>query len=376
MATTNRRNGGVPGSAASRRATIEDVAEAAGVSVATVSRALRNLPNVAESTRSRVVETARNLAYRPDPAAARLAAGRTGTVTVAVPGLNNWYFSNVVAGAEAVCAEAGFEFQVIGVADLADRDRLLDEDRRLEQRTDALILVDIPVTDEQAASLVARNIAFATIGTRVLGHPSVRIDDELVGRIAADHLIELGHEHLALIGGRPDDPMSFEVPRARERGYRTAIQQHGLVLDDDDIASGNFGISGGYEAMITLLDQPTPPTAVFAMSDEMAFGALMALRERGMAVGSDLSIIGVDDHEFSQVVELTTIRQSVADHGAKAARLLLTHMATTPPQFRADREPEEERAEESTDDAELQPDVELIIRSSTARRVASTVGRV
>jgi LacI family transcriptional regulator, repressor for deo operon, udp, cdd, tsx, nupC, and nupG len=370
MANSNKRSGAGTGTNGTRRATIEDVADGAGVSVATVSRALRNLPNVADSTRQRVVDIARDLAYRPDPAAARLAAGRTGTVTIAVPGLGNWYFSNVVAGAEAVCADAGLEFQVIGIADLADRDRLLDEDRRLEQRTDALILVDIATTDAQAASLDRRNIAFATIGTRVTGHPSVRIDDVLVGNLAAHHLIGLGHDRLALIGGLRNDPLSFEVPRARERGYRIAIESNGLALDDSNIASGNFGISGGYEAMVTLLDQKTPPTGVFAMSDEMAFGALMAFNERGIRAGVDISIIGVDDHEFSQVVDLTTIRQNVADHGAKAARMLVTAMASTAHSPRPTDAATVHSSEGHSTSAvheidELEPTIELIARSST-----------
>ena len=203
----------------SRRLTIEDVAVAAGVSVATVSRALRGLPNVTPSTRQHVQEVADRLDYRPDPAAARLAAGRTGTVTVAVPSLSGWYFSTVVAGAEAVCADAGLEFQVIAISSPTQRDRLLEESRRLERRTDGLILVDITIAPAQVASLDARRIGLATIGSNAAGHPSVCIDDETVGEVAANHLIGLGHERIAVVGGQPDGPMSFDVPEARWRGF-------------------------------------------------------------------------------------------------------------------------------------------------------------
>lgn len=361
MGSMSRRGGVGSRNGSKRRATIEDVAEGAGVSVATVSRALRGLPNVANSTRERVAEVARELSYRPDPAAARLAAGRTGTVTIAVPGLDNWYSSNVVAGAEAVCAEAGYEFQVIGVADSADRDRLLEEDRRLEQRTDALILVEIAPTDDQVASLDRRNIALATIGTRVAGHPSVRIDDERVGRIAGEHLIGLGHTRLAMIGGLPGDTLSFAVPRERQRGYRGALDARGLDLMDDHSPSGNFDISGGHEAMRKLLALATPPTGVFAMSDEMAFGALMALRECGLRAGADVSIIGVDDHEFSRVVDLTTIGQHVADHGAKAARMLLNTMDESGMHGIARPTP----AADLDRAAEFEPEITLVVRSST-----------
>ena len=310
-----------------RRLTIEDVADAAGVSVATVSRALRGLPNVTASTRQRVQEVADRLDYLPDPAAARLAAGRTGTVTVAVPSLNGWYFSTVVAGAEAVCADAGLEFQVIAVSSPAQRDRLLDESRRLERRTDGLILVDVTIEPHQLASLEQRNIGLAVIGANVTGHPSVCIDDELVGAMAAEHLVGLGHRLLAVVGGQPDGPLSFNVPAARWTGFSRALTTAGIDIGTASIQNGKFSMNGGYEATAALLDGPTPPTAFFAMSDEMAFGALMAFDERSLEPGVDVSIMGVDDHEFARVVDLTTIHQPVADHGAKAAHMLIAAMS-------------------------------------------------
>lgn len=310
------------------RATIEDVAAAASVSVATVSRALRGLPNVAAGTRARVEAVALDLDYRPDPAAARLAAGRTSTVTIAVPALNGWYFSNVVAGAEAICADAGLEFQVIGVSTPTDRDRLFEERHRLERRTDALILVDIHITQDQAASLSRRGVALATIGCGVSTHPGVRIDDTHVGALAGAHLVELGHERMGVIGGLPSDPMNPDVAILRERGFRAVLNQHDIELPSDRVISGAFSITGGYESMTELMAMPTPPTAVFALSDEMAFGALMAINEAGLVPGVDCSIMGVDDHEFARVVQLTTVRQPVSDHGAAAARMVVEEMTS------------------------------------------------
>ncbi|MFN3255681.1 MAG: LacI family DNA-binding transcriptional regulator [Ilumatobacter sp.] len=309
-----------------RRATIEDVASAAKVSVATVSRALRGLPNVAVSTRQRVMSVATSLNYEPDPAASRLAAGKTKTVTVGVPLISGWYFSTVVASAEAVCNGAGYDFQVICVSGPADRDRLLDDRHHLERRTDGLILVDVEPSAEQAARLRSRRIALTTIGNAVDGHPSVMIDDELVGEMACEHLVELGHRRIAMIGGLHDDPMNFTVPKRRRQGFERTLVRHGLALLPEFVAVGNFGIQGGREAMAELLDLADPPTAVFAMSDDMAFGALMELDRHGLVAGRDISIVGVDDHEFAQVVNLTTIRQPVADHGAVAAQLLISEM--------------------------------------------------
>ena len=183
------------------RSTIEDVATAAGVSVATVSRALRGLPNVAASTRERVAAVADELGYRPDPAAARLAAGRSTVVTVVVPDLAGWYFSTVVAGVEAVCADAGYDLSVTGVGSLDAFARLTAVDHHLERRTDGLIIVDVPVADELACSLRDRGLAVATIGTSGSVFPWVAIDDGEVATLAMEHLLGLGHRRIGLIGG-------------------------------------------------------------------------------------------------------------------------------------------------------------------------------
>ena len=346
--STRSDDDGTIGLPTGRRATIEDVALRAHVSVATVSRALRGLPNVATATRRRVELAATALKYRPDPAASRLAARKTKTITVGVPSLSGWYFSTVVAGAEAVCNEAGYEFQVIAVGSLVDRDRLLDDEHALERRTDGLILVDVEPSAAQAEALVARGVAVATVGHVLVDHPAVSIDDALVGRLAAEHLVSLGHRRIAIIDGLDDDPMNFVVPTTRRTGFEQALADAGLSLSPSLAASGNFTVDGGRDAMRRLMETTDPPTAVFAMSDEMAFGVLMELDERGLVAGSDVSVVGVDDHEFACVVKLTTVRQPVADHGANAARLLIEAMGSDEPLRTT-----------------IRPDVELVVRSTT-----------
>ncbi len=309
------------------RTRIEDVAAAANVSVATVSRALRNLPNVAESTRDRVLTVAEQLNYRADPAASRLAAGRGSTITVVVPHLASWYFSTVVAGVEAVCAEAGFECLITAVDSIAACNRLLDEPAHLERRTDGLVLVNIPASEAQAESLRQRRVALATVGTRTPDHSSVSIDEFDTGRIAVEHMASLGHRRMGLISGSGNDPMNFAVPRQRKAGFIEALRDADLQFDPSLVESGNFGIDGGQEAMAALLDRSEPPTGVFAMSDEMAFGALMELDRRSLRAGVDISLIGVDDHDVSRVLGLTTIRQRVAGQGAAAARAVLARIS-------------------------------------------------
>ncbi len=313
------------------RATIEDVAAAAGVSVATVSRAIRGLPNVANSTRERVQRVAAELSYRADPAASRLATGRSQAIGVAVPVLNGWYFSNVVAGVEAVCTEAGYDTVVLGISSAEQRTRLIHDTDGIHRRIDGLVFVDVSYSEDELTGLADRHLHVVTIGVRSSVFPSVGIDDVEVGRLATDHLIELGHRRIAVLTGLAEDPLTFPVPLRRLEGYGIAHRDAGLAVDPALEVVGNFSVAGGYEAVNELLALDDPPTAIFAMSDEMAFGAIQLARERRIDVPRDLSIVGVDDHELSVMVDLTTIHQDVEDHGARAARMLLDGLSIDRP---------------------------------------------
>lgn len=340
-----------------RRATIEDVAAAAGVSVATVSRAIRGLPNVAISTRQRVAKVADDLAYRADPAASRLATGRSQTVGVAVPLLNYWYFSQVVSGAEAVFAAEGYDMIVIGVAGAEARRSLFDDATSIHRRVDGLVFVDVPLSDPDAERLASRGLAAVTVGHHNAHFPSIGIDDVAVGEIATRHLLELGHTRIGAIGGQTDGPLDFHVPDLRRIGYEQALEHAGITVDPALEVVGNFSVLGGRDAADTLLALADPPTAIFAMSDEMGFGALLCARERGLVVPRDVSIVGVDDHDVSIVVGLTTVRQPVADHGARAARLIIEQL--TGRELGPDR---------------IERPVELVVRSTTAPPATSPAG--
>lgn len=309
------------------RATIEDVALAAGVSVATVSRALRGLPNVAESTRLKVQEIALELRYRADPAASRLATGKSRSVAVAVPLLNGWYFSHVVAGIEAVCAESGYDTIVIGLAGKGTQHGFFQDYESLHRRADGLIIVDVSLPDEEVATVKSFGLALVTVGPQLPGTPSAGIDDVAVGRLATGHLLELGHRRIGLIGGTTVDPYEYLVPHLRHEGFELAHAEAGLTTDPSLYAIGNFTVQGGYDAAIELLSRDDRPTAIFAQSDEMAFGILHAARDLGVSVPGELSVIGVDDHDVAAVLGLTTVHQDIDQHGARAARLMLEMLA-------------------------------------------------
>ncbi len=304
--------------------TIEDVANRAGVSVATVSRALRDLPNVAPATRARVEAAAAELDYRPDPSASALASGRTKTIAMAVPMLDSWYFSKVMAGAETVLAAAGYDLLVFAVHNDDPGDRLLH--RPVVRRADALIVVDIDISDEEAAELAASRIEVVAVGMKVPQMEAVVVDDHRVAFDATMHLVSLGHTRIALIGGVGEGRQQFSVPIERRAGFVAAMTAAGLALDEALIVDGGFSVAGGHRAMADLMDLTEPPTAVFAMSDEMAFGALRELWDRDMDAPADVSVIGVDNHDVADLVGLTTMQQQVVEHGAQAARLLLRHL--------------------------------------------------
>ena len=306
-----------------KAASIEDVAREAGVSVATVSRALRDLPNVAAPTRERVRKVAANLDYHANPSAARLATGRTNLVQIATPTVDGWYFSRVIAGAVDELLGRGYEAIAHPVANPEAREEFLSELTQLEKRVDGLVLVDLNIPEEAANELHAVGVNVITVGFSTQRFPSVVIDDFQVGYMATSHLIELGHRRIGLISGQPNHPLAFSVPGLRLAGYTAALARHGLRVDPELEQSGLFTAAGGRQAMARLLTLDDPPSAVFAMSDEMAFGAWRAIGDAGLRWPDDVAVIGVDDHELAEMVDLSTVRLAPRRLGRTAARRLL-----------------------------------------------------
>lgn len=306
-------------------ATIDDVARRAKVSVATVSRALRGLPNVAPSTRQRVLHAAKELHYVADPSASRLAGGRTLTVALVVPMLGQWFYSRIFSGVEGVLAAAGFDVLPFTLSGPGGRDRFVAT-LPFRKRVDGLLLVDAPLREDQLDGVLAAARCAVTVGLCHPAYPSLQLDNVGAARLAVGHLTGLGHQRIALIGGAPDDPFGFATPVERAAGYRQALADAGLTPDPDLEVAGNFSLQGGAEAMQRLLTLDDPPTAVFACSDEMAIGAMQVAQDAGLRVPANLSIVGFDDHEVAEFVGLTTIRQDVGGLGERAAQLLLEQL--------------------------------------------------
>lgn len=303
-------------------ASIEDVARRAGVSIATVSRALRGLPDVATGTRDRVLAAARELNYVASPFAARLASGRTATVGVVVPFVNRWFFAEVIDTVESALRTAGFDLLLYNLGDEAGRKRFFDV-MPMRKRVDAVLVVSLVLTDEEFAALGALGTPVGLLGLEREGFLSSRIDDVLGARSAVEHLLELGHRRIGLIGGDSPEPMRFTPPLHRRTGYRDALRDAGIEPLPELETLGFMTIEGGATAAQRLLGLPDRPTAIFAESDEMAYGALGALRRARLRVPQDVAVIGYDDQANAELMDLSTVRQPVAEQALDVTTRLL-----------------------------------------------------
>lgn len=304
--------------------TIRDVADAAGVSTATVSRALRGLPHVDPQTRAKVEKVAREMDYVVSPSASRLASGRTGTIAVIAPFIARWFFATVLSGVESVLQSSDIDLLVFEVGDPATTYRVPPE-QRLRGRVDGLLVVSLPSDEAAVADLLSLGLPVSLIGSAAPGVPSVSIDDVAAGRVATQHLINTGHERIGIITGQPN-PTGFTPAEDRRRGYRTALDEAGLALRPEFEGHGYFTVAGGEQAMTGLLALRQPPTAVFAASDEMGFGAIRALQRHGLRPGHDVAVIGVDGHDLSDLLDLSTVVQPVRDLGRMATESLLAQL--------------------------------------------------
>lgn len=310
-------------------ATIGDVARLAEVSVATVSRALRGLPNVAPATRARVIAAAEELHYVADPQASRLAAGRSHTVGVVVPKIGQWYYARLFEAVNATVSPQGYDVLPFALTDETSRQRFLER-RPFRKRVDALVVADVPMTDGQLASMAEADIPIVTVGLRTEVFSSILVDNVGGSRMAAEHLIGLGHEDIALLGGQHGETFQFQIPLDRREGFLRAMKARDIPVRDDLMVDAEVAMSGGAEAMQGLMQLDDRPTAVMAMSDEMAIGAMQVARDYGLRVPDDVSIIGFDDHEVSEFIGLTTVRQDVDAQGHEAAEWVLESLAGSP----------------------------------------------
>ena len=311
--------------------TIHDVARFAGVSTATVSRALRGVDRVSAGTRDRVLAAALRLDYTASPTATSLATGRTGVVGVLAPFLSRWFFAHALDGVEHTLRTHGLHLLLLNVGSRPSNEPLLLDEVRLRKRVDAVLVVSCDLGVPEVAMLTALRVPVATVGVDVDPWDLVGVDDAAAGDAAMTHLLTLGHRRLAYVGGDVEQDVHVATAVQRLEGVRRALRRAGVDPYCLQALVGDWTIAGGLAAGGQLLDQPTPPTAVLAASDEMAIGVLMAARRRGVRVPQELSVMGVDDHELAWTHDLTTVAQPVEALGTAAAQLVVDALAAGAP---------------------------------------------
>lgn len=304
--------------------TVKDVARVAGVSTATVSRALRGFSTVDPEIRSHVESVAARLNYLGSPAATALSTGRTGTIGVITPFLDRMAFQRILGGIESVMRGSQIDLLLYRTGDPSDP-HPVPPAKRLARRVDGFILLSLALHSPDVEEISKLNMPVASFGEHDPWGLSVEVDDRGAAAGATDHLIELGHSRLAVIYGRDAfNPRVLEYERYL--GFADAMSRAGLNIDRNMAVPGDFTTAGGARAMERLLDGGKPPEAIVAFSDEMAYGALRVMKERGITPGVDIAIIGFDGHDTSALLDLSTVNVPFEEIGAATARKLLSKL--------------------------------------------------
>ncbi len=301
--------------------TIQDVAKAAGVSVATVSRVLNNSSSVAGTTRDAVLEAIKRLDYRPNLLGRNLRRTETRLVLALLPNIANPFYSRIVKGMEDVAHKNGYNVMLCNTDSNAERERIYLE--LLKNRLADGVIFMAPEIDGSELSAIGESYPIVQCceykeGARI---PQVSIDNHAASMKVAKHLISLGHKRIGLISCRN----SFLSTARREQGFRMALESAGLALGEQFAVYGDYSFKSGHRAALNLLSLQDRPTAIFAISDIMAIGVLRAAREKGLKVPEDLAVAGFDNISFASMCEpmLTTVSQPKYDLGCTAMELLL-----------------------------------------------------
>ena len=309
-----------------RSVTIKDVARAAGVSVATVSRVCNGEPRISNATRTVVESAVRKLGYVPNVAARSLITSRTNAIGVLLPDVYGEVFSEIIRGIDSTARERGYHLLVS--SSHAERVEVRAALRSMRGRVDGLIVMS---PEEETASEVHDLPASLPIvllnrpGDRL---PSITVENFEGSRAMVRHLTSLGHRRIAIITGPSRNQDAVE----RLRGYRAALSDAGIELDASLELPGDFTEASGYSAARTAAAWSSRPTAVFAANDSMAIGALSAFREQTVRVPADVAVAGFDDIRIARYMNppLSSVHVDIASLGARAAAILLELVAGAP----------------------------------------------
>lgn len=303
-------------------ATLSDVAAEAGVSPTAVSRYLNNRIDLPKATRDRIDAAIAKLDYRPNLLARRLSTGKSEAFALVTPDIANPFFAELAAAVERQAHASGYSVYITSTGGYADAE--INAIRRMaDSHVDGLIMTTNRVDDGSIANLLAgrENVVLLDEDIDGVSVPRVFVDNAEGAYLATKHLISMGHKAIALVGG----PHRLMSVNERLAGFTRAMEKAGLPVRAGWVLLGEYTRDYGVAAASVLLDAVDPPTAILACSDYIAIGIMQVVRQHGLSIPEDISLVGFDDMAFAALVDppLTTIRQPVAAMGELAVKHLL-----------------------------------------------------
>lgn len=298
---------------------IRDVARLAGVSVATVSRALSNPEKVSDESLEKVHNAIAQVGYRPNMLARNFRSARAFAVVVLVPDIANPFYSLFIRALEDRAQQKGYAVLLGDTRGTPERE--MEYIRRVETRL-ADGIVQLRPSSEKSQNNIPSDIPCVNAcGCEFTTGPSIRIDNRAAAKTMVNYLISLGHKRIGVISGLKDNPHAID----RLEGYKEALAEAGIPFERDLIAEGDFTMWSGLNAAFQFCNMKVRPTAVFSMNDEMAIGAMQTLKNQGIRIPEDMSVTGFDDIAYSKYSDpsLTTISQPAEEMGKMAMDMLL-----------------------------------------------------
>jgi DNA-binding LacI/PurR family transcriptional regulator len=306
--------------------TLKEIAKELGMSAMTVSRALNNKDNVDKQTKKRIVEKARSMGYTPNHVAKSLVSRKTYTIGVVIPEIYHAFFSEVVSGIEEVSYKRNYQLFLTNSAEKYEREKS-SLNALQSKRVDGILIscAETSSDTEYYRQIINTGLPFVFFDRCIenIGASCVCVNDYESSKKITTHLVDHGYKRIAHLSG----PENVTIANKRKQGYLDALGDHGIPVDDTLLEESGLSEKGGYEAMIRLLDRTSekPPRAVFAINDPAAFGAIKAIKEKGLSIPGDVAIVGFSDDIRSELIAcpLTTVRQPAFLIGKRAAQKLI-----------------------------------------------------
>jgi len=317
-----------------KHTTLKDLANELGIHFTTVSRALRNHPNVSPETRKRVLELAEERGYQPDSIAQNLKSKKSYTIAVMVPEIQNDFFSSVISGIEEVAYQEGYTIMVFQSNEDYQREQLNLRPIVSQRVAGLLISVSKSTLNGNHFKKLEKQhipIVFFDRFCKDVKASRVYTDDYIGAMKAVEHLISQGYQRIAHLAG----PESVSVSKSRFEGYVHALKKHNVHIEESLIIYGGFQEEDGRQGLRKLLDNNLRPDAVFTVNDFVASGVYLQAKESGILIPRDLAVVGFGNNNISKLMSppLTTVRQSTREMGIRAAKLLLREINTKEDEF-------------------------------------------